>query len=234
MLNREEHIIKLQEFISSRIEGIGSFAKRFGGGFGAKKESAISSNECAPMSLMMEDSALPQCAEPMPEPSLRSAPRSAQPGARPDAGVDAGVGTRAKATRKSPKKASEKEHFSISSFISSRFEDSAVAKQLNLYMHERDITTAMIYKRCYIDRKLISKITNRSNYHPSKNTMLALCLGLQLSMPEAVDFLALGGFSFSNTSKFDLIMEYMLTNEIYDVRFVNEMLEKYDQPLLGA
>ena len=101
-------------------------------------------------------------------------------------------------------------------------------------MHERDITTAMIYERCYIDRKLISKITNRSNYHPSKNTMLALCLGLQLSMPEAVDFLALGGFSFSNTSKFDLIMEYMLTNEIYDVRFVNEMLEKYDQPLLGA
>lgn len=122
----------------------------------------------------------------------------------------------------------------INSFLSNRFEDGAVAKQLNLYMHERDITTAMIYERCYIDRKLISKITNRTNYHPSKNTMLALCIGLRLNKDEAEDFLALAGYSFSSTSKFDLIIEYMLINYIFDLRFINEMLEKYEQPLLGA
>lgn len=123
---------------------------------------------------------------------------------------------------------------SISSFLSKHFEDSAVAKKLNYYMHAKDITTAMIYERCYIDRKLISKITNRSNYHPSKNTMLALCIGLRLTINEAEEFVSLAGYSFSNTSKFDLIIQYMLINEIFDLYFINEMLEKYDQPLLGA
>lgn len=122
----------------------------------------------------------------------------------------------------------------ISSFLSERFEESAVAKKLNYYMHAKDITTAMIYERCYIDRKLISKITNRGNYHPSKSTMLALCIGLQLNRNEAIEFLALAGYSFTNTSKSDLIFEYMITNSIYDLRFINEMLEKYEQPIMGA
>ena len=119
-------------------------------------------------------------------------------------------------------------------FLKTSFEEDGVAKRLNLYMYERDITTAMIYKRCFVDRKLISKITSGKNYHPSKNTMLALCIGLQLNLQEGEEFLLLAGYSFSNASKYDLIIKFMLQNEIYDLDTINEMLYLYEQPCIGA
>lgn len=105
----------------------------------------------------------------------------------------------------------------IRDYLQNRYQANAVAKKLNLYMFERDITTSMIYERCFVDRKLISKITSGSNYHPSKSTMLALCIGLQLSLQEAEEFLSLAGYSFSSGSKFDLIIKFMLENAIYDI-----------------
>ena len=122
----------------------------------------------------------------------------------------------------------------IDDFLKESFEEGGIAKRLNLYMYERDITTAMIYERCYVDRRLISKITSGTNYHPSKNTMLALCIGLRLSLQEGEEFLLLAGYSFSNTSKYDLIMKFMLQNRIYDLDIINEMLYQYEQPCLGT
>lgn len=119
-------------------------------------------------------------------------------------------------------------------FLKSNFDEDGLAKRLNLYMYERDITTAMIYERCYVDRRLISKITSGTNYHPSKNTMLALCIGLQLNLQEGEQFLLLAGYSFSNTSKYDLIIKFMLQNEIYDLDTINDMLDQYEQPCFGA
>ena len=122
----------------------------------------------------------------------------------------------------------------IDDFLQESFEEDGVAKRLNLYMYERDITTAMIYKRCFVDRRLISKITGGTNYHPSKNTMLALCIGLQLNLQEGEEFLLLAGYSFSSSSKYDLIIKFLLQNEIYDLDTINEMLYQYEQPCLGA
>lgn len=122
----------------------------------------------------------------------------------------------------------------IDDFLKESFEEEGIAKRVNLYMYERDITTAMIYERCFVDRRLISKITSGTNYHPSKNTMLALCIGLRLNLQEGEEFLLLAGYSFSNTSKYDLIMKFMLQNEIYDLDIINEMLYLYEQPCLGA
>lgn len=122
----------------------------------------------------------------------------------------------------------------IDDFLADSFIENGVARQLNLYMYERDITTAMIYSRCFVDRKLISKITNNSKYHPSKPTMLALCIGLRLDLQEGERFLRLAGYSFSNTSRYDLIIKFMLLHEIYDLDVINEMLYQYGQPCFGA
>ena len=122
----------------------------------------------------------------------------------------------------------------IDDYISDSFVPDGVAKRLNLYMYERDITTAMIYERCFVNRKLISKITSKEGYHPSKNTMLALCIGLQLNLQEGEEFLLLAGYSFSNSSKYDLIIKFMLENGIYDIDVINEMLFEYNQPCIGA
>ena len=64
--------------------------------------------------------------------------------------------------------------------------------------------------------------------------MLALCIGLQLNLQEGEEFLNLAGYSFSNTSKYDLMIKFFLKNEIYDLDTINDLLYQYHQPCLGA
>ena len=104
------------------------------------------------------------------------------------------------------------------------------ADKLNEYMFEKNVTTAMIYQRCLVNRKLISKITTQKEYHPSKYTVFALCIGLCLSLPEAEEFLSLAGYGFNHSSKYDLIIKFMLKNRIYDLDTINEMLLYFKQP----
>lgn len=146
---------------------------------------------------------------------------------------DDGISAYAESSIK-PAAPSLRESIGIDSFIKESFDQNAVAKQLNLYMFERDITTAMIYERCFIDRRLISKITGGSGYHPSKPTMLALCIGLRLSFEEAENFLGLAGYSFSNSFKSDMILKYMLMNGVYDLDTINDMLDHFGETCIGA
>lgn len=120
----------------------------------------------------------------------------------------------------------------LSDFIEDELEDS-FAKKLNQYMFERDITTAEIYKRCFVDRKLISKITSVDTYHPSKSTVLALCFGLRLNLEESEYFMALAGYAFSKSSKYDLVLKFLLMDQTYDIDVVNEMLYRFEQPCFG-
>ena len=118
----------------------------------------------------------------------------------------------------------------IEKYIDDSFETVTFAQKLNQYIYEKDLTTAMIYRRCLVDRKLISKITTQETYHPSKNTVLALCIGLQLTLPQGEEFLSLAGYGFNRSSKFDLIIKFMLENKIYDLETINEMLLYFKQP----
>ena len=42
------------------------------------------------------------------------------------------------------------------------------------------------------------------------------------------------GYALSPSSYFDLIIEYCVENEIYDIYEVNILLFEYEQPLLGG
>lgn len=122
----------------------------------------------------------------------------------------------------------------VEKFIDDNYSDLSFAARLNLYMHERDITTAMIYKRSFINRKLISKITSSDNYHPSKQTVFALCIALRLSLKESENFLELAGFSFNHSKKYDLIIKFMIENQVYDIDKINDILFRFNEPCFGA
>ena len=72
------------------------------------------------------------------------------------------------------------------------------------------------------------------SYKPSKTTALALALALELSLDETNDLLKKAGLALSHSDKGDVIVEYFLVHHMYDIFEVNEVLFRFDQPLLGS
>ena len=82
---------------------------------------------------------------------------------------------------------------------------------------ERGRTDVDVYKGACKDKKFFYKIRNNVNYQPTKHTVFAFALSLRLTLDETKDLLASAGFALSPSSRFDLIMQYVIEHEIYDM-----------------
>ena len=94
-------------------------------------------------------------------------------------------------------------------------------------------TYSEVYKRANIDRRLFSKIKNGKGYLPSKKTILALAVALELSIVETNELLKQAGFVLANNQKLDVIVTYFIINGRYDIFEINEVLNYYNEPILG-
>lgn len=80
------------------------------------------------------------------------------------------------------------------------------------------------YKAAYIDRKLFSAIKTNPNYHPQKETAVACCFALRLSLSDAKELLELAGYSLSLSIAWDRVIYYCMKKKIFDIDIVNELL----------
>lgn len=118
--------------------------------------------------------------------------------------------------------------------ILSELKEDTFQQRLFRLIDARGLKDPVVYKRANIDRKLFSKIRSNADYHPTKETVFSLAIALRLSLEETRDLLARANLAFSPASQFDLIIEYFISKQNYDVCCINAVLFKYGEDQLGA
>lgn len=111
--------------------------------------------------------------------------------------------------------------------------DESFSQTVLRLIDKKGFSDVEVYTRANLSRQLFSTIRTRQDYRPSKQTAVALALALKLNLKESTDLLKRAGLALSHADKFDVIIEYFILNNHYDIFTINEVLFEHDQLLLG-
>lgn len=118
-------------------------------------------------------------------------------------------------------------------YILEHVDDSFAITLLKL-IDAKGISDVECYKKANVSRQTWHKIISDEEYKPSKTTVIAFSIALELSLDETKHLLETVGFALSKSLKFDLIIEYFISRGEYDIFKINDVLFEFDQVLLGV
>ena len=121
---------------------------------------------------------------------------------------------------------------SLDEFLKAR--DAGFTEKLRELIAQRGMKNSAVYKRANISKQHFSKIINDPDARPSKPTAIALALALELNLAETRDLIGRAGYALTNSSTFDLIIQYFIERKQYNVIEINIALYEFDQSLLGS
>ena len=113
-------------------------------------------------------------------------------------------------------------------------QDAGFSETLLKLIDESGHKDSTIYKKALLSKQHFSKIRNNPNYKPTKQTAIALALALELNVEQTNDLIGRAGYTLTNSSKFDLIIQYFIEQKMYNVVAINTVLYQFDQSLLGS
>jgi len=113
-------------------------------------------------------------------------------------------------------------------------QDDTFAVLLLKLIDKKGMDDVACYKKANVHKNVFWKIKNDGKYKPSKPTVIAFAISLELSMEETEALLKSAGFALSHNNKFDMIIEFYLSNGCYDIFEINSALYQYDQQCLGC
>lgn len=211
---------QVQEYIDDEYVDSSSFMRRDTGEL--ERELQWTEDASAPLSVeMAEPVALPECLQE--DDASIAAPRPF---------VAANIRMPGAAMPGAPSRAGATLDAEIAQLVSTL--DAPFSTTLLALIDARGMTDAEVYHRANISRQLFSKIRGNESYRPSKQTVVALAIALELDMSATQDLLARAGFTLSKSSKFDVIVRFFIERGIYDLFQLNEVLFAYDLPLVGS
>jgi hypothetical protein len=121
----------------------------------------------------------------------------------------------------------------IESFIAQK-RMPTLQKVLFGFIDKKGTTDAVVYKKAGIDRRHFSKIRSNPEYKPSKNTVMALALALELNKKETDKLLRSAGYSLSDSETSDLVIQFCIERKIFEIHQVNFALDYFSQKPLGG
>ena len=121
----------------------------------------------------------------------------------------------------------------INTYINENKDEDTFQTKLFKLIDERGLKDSDVYNKVDIDRRLFSKIRSNRDYHPSKETIILLGLGLELNEIEIEELLKSASYSLPMNTTFDLIVRFCFKEHIYDVSTVNEFLYDHGCKLLN-
>lgn len=87
---------------------------------------------------------------------------------------------------------------------------------LQKLINRKGMTNAEVYKRANLSKQYFSKVMH-GQVKPAKEKLLCIAVALKLNLDETRDFLRLAGFALSPCSKTDLVFEYFIVRQDFDI-----------------